>query len=79
MPSSCPGRGAPSTLALASGPQWAETSFPGRRVARSLPGLPGSPRHSALGRPSRPARAWRPSPPGPGLLAQAVSLHIAER
>lgn len=35
MPSSCPGRGAPSTLALASGPQWAET-FPGVRVAPLL-------------------------------------------
>lgn len=35
MPSSCPGRGAPSTLALVSGPQWAET-FPGVRAAPLL-------------------------------------------
>lgn len=36
MPSSYPGRGAPSTLALASGPQWAETSFPAVRAAPLL-------------------------------------------
>lgn len=35
IPSSCLGRGAPSMLALASGPQWAET-FPGVRAAPLL-------------------------------------------
>lgn len=86
-PSSCSGRGPPSTFAPASGPQrggdllsWSQSSStPGRGGACGLQDSLGPPVTSVSGRPSHPAWAQCPSPPGPGLLARAVGLHVAER